>query len=391
MTADPGGVDGLGICLVGPAWPHRGGISHYNTCLALEASRRHDVRVIGYSRLYPKMFFPGRTQFDESESSHMVDSERLIDSVNPLTWVRAGWSIARGRPDLTVVQWWHPYFAPAVTKICSMVRLFSSSRIVFICHNVVPHEGSPAARLMSAAAFRTAHGFIVQSSDDREHLLEIRRNAEVIVRPHPIYDFFRTGDTTREEARRAIGAGEGPLILFFGYIRPYKGLRYLLEAMPAITRRTGARLLVVGEFYEDSAPYLDLVEELGIAGVVDFVDRYVGNEEVERYFTAADLVALPYVTATQSGIAQIALAFDRPMVATDVGGLPEVVAEEKTGFLVPPEDPGALASAAVRFFEEGWARRMERHFDSEKRRFSWEVMVGALEEMYASTGGRARG
>ncbi len=371
----------LRICLVGPAYPYRGGISHYNTCLAAELMKRHEVRVINYSRLYPSFLFPGKTQYDESSEAHSVSSSRLIDSINPLSWVRTGFHIASQKPDLVIVQWWHPYFAPAISKICSIVRLVCRGKIIFICHNVVPHEQSPIDRILSRIAFWTAHGFLVQSGEDRDNLLKIKRKAAVAVHPHPIYDFFVKSGLSKEDAGGAIGATGRPMILFFGYIRPYKGLRYLIEAMPAIRKEIDCELLVVGEFYEDSGPYRGLVSSLNLGDSVRFVDRYVGNEEVEAFFTASDLVILPYVSATQSGIAQIALAFNRPVIVTGVGGLPEVVSEGKTGFIVPPEDPESIASAAVRFFKEEWAVKMAPHFEEQRKRFSWSSMVSAIEEL----------
>ncbi len=370
----------LRICLVGPAPPYRGGISHYNTCLAKELMKKHEVVMINYSRLYPEFLFPGKTQYDKSENALQVESKRLIDSINPFSWLWAGFHIAGLKPDVTIVQWWHPCFAPALAKICGIIRFLRRGKVVFICHNVLPHEHSPVDRVLSKLAFLGVHGFVVQSRKDKAKLLAMKRNARVISHPHPIYDFFRTGQLDVTEAKRKIGQPERPLLLFFGYIRPYKGLVHLIRAMPAIREATGARLLVVGEFYEDSTPYYDLVSRLGLSDHVSFVDRYVGNEEVGLYFTASDLVVLPYNSATQSGIAQIALAFDRPMIVTDVGGLPEVVSQEKTGFIVSPSDPRAIAGAVTRFFLEGWAEKMAPNFEAEKARFSWETMVSVLEE-----------
>jgi glycosyltransferase involved in cell wall biosynthesis len=369
---------------VGPAWPYRGGISHYNTSLARQLAIEHDVCVLNYSRLYPGFLFPGKTQYDESDSEYRVDSDRIIDSINPFTWIRAGIRAARLKSGLTIVQWWHPYFAPAIVTICSLLKILSRTKIIFICHNVVPHETSPLDRLLSSAAFLTAHAFIVQSEEDRGNLLKIRKKAAVVRHPLPIFDFFKAGEMSREEARAGIGEAEGPLLLFFGLIRPYKGLKHLIEAMPAIAERTGARLLVVGEFYEDSAPYFDLARSLGVSDRIVFVDRYVANEEVGVFFAAADLVMLPYITATQSAIAQVAVAFDRPMIATRVGGLPEVITEGRTGFLVPPSDPGAMADAVARFFEEGWGERMAPCFEEEKKRFSWASLAGEIGDLYSS-------
>jgi glycosyltransferase involved in cell wall biosynthesis len=384
MTED-NGKQALRICLVGPAYPYRGGISHYNTCLARELAKQYDVHVVNYSRLYPAFLFPGKTQYDDSDSAMRMESARIIDSMNPFTWVRAGFHIAGLRPDVVIMQWWHPYFAPALFKIGQILRMMRRGTILFICHNVVPHERSMLDRILSRLAFYVAHGFLVQSGEDRDNLVRMRKGAQIVVHPLPLFDFFKRGELTKWQARERLGVDSHPLILFFGYIRAYKGLRYLLEAMPRIHERTGARLMVVGEFYEDSTPYTGLVERSGLQTIVTFVDRYVGNEEVEAYFMACDLVVLPYVSATQSGIVQISLSFDRPVVVTRVGGLPEVVAEGKTGFIVPPEDPGSIAGAVIRFFEEGWGARMKPYFAEEKKRFSWSEVAISLMRLIAAT------
>jgi glycosyltransferase involved in cell wall biosynthesis len=381
------GTETRRVCLIGPTYPYRGGISHYNTCLMRELAKDREVRAINFSRLYPGFLFPGKTQLDESSRPLTAESERLIDSLNPFTWIRAGVRAARMKPDLVLIQWWHPFFAPLVFTIAAVLKLARRGRIICICHNVLPHEQSLVDRSLAALAFSLADAFLVQSREDCEKLLRIRKGARVAVHPHPIYDFFGTGNLSKAEARRGAGAGEGPLILFFGYVRSYKGLSCLIEAMPLIREKVPATLLVVGEFYEDRAPYDELVARLALGDAVRFVDRYVGNEEVERYFVASDLVILPYLSATQSGIVQIAIAFDRPVVVTAVGGLPEAVASERTGFVVPPRDPAALARAVIRFFEEGWGERMAPFFAEEKKRFSWSAMVGAIDEVARRTGG----
>jgi len=369
------------LCLIGPTYPYRGGISHYNTCLIAELARSCEVRAINFSRLYPDFLFPGKTQLDESRRPLAAESERIIDSINPFTWIRAGVHAARMRPDLTLVQWWHPFFAPAFFTVSAVLKCMRRGKIIFICHNVLPHETSVVDRMLVGLAFALADGFLVQSREDREKLMGIRRNAPVTVHPHPIYDFFDTGNLTKETARGRIGVESGALLLFFGYIRGYKGLAYLIEAMPLVREKLPAKLLVVGEFYEDSRPYRQLVGRLGLDDAVRFEDRYVANEEVETFFVASDLVILPYVSATQSGIVQIALAFDRPVIVTEVGGLPEAVAPERTGFVVPPRDPAALARAIVRFFDEGWSARMAPFFAEEKKRFSWASMVEAVHRL----------
>ena len=374
------------FCLIGPSYPYRGGISHYNTRLAIELAERYDVHSVNFSRLYPDFLFPGKTQYDESGSPLEAPSVRLVDSINPFTWIRAGFHVARKRPDVVLVQWWHPFFAPAIFTICLIVRMMRRTRILFLCHNVMPHETSPLDQFLSRIAFSIADSFLVQSREDRDNLLRIKKRPRVALNPHPIYDFFEKAGLTRDEARQKIGAGEDRLILFFGYIRPYKGMKFLLEAMPEIRDKTGAGLLVVGEFYEPSDPYLEIVRRSGVVDAVRFVDRYVGNEEVEAFFTASDVVVLPYVTATQSGIAQIAIFFDRPVIVTGVGGLPEVVTQGRTGFVVPPSDADAIAKAVIEFYDGGWAGRMEPHFADERKRFSWTGLVSSLEGLVGQGG-----
>ncbi len=369
------------VCHIGPTYPYRGGIAHYGTCLMRELARDREVRAINFSRLYPGFLFPGKTQLDESGRPFTASSERLIDSLNPFTWVRAGLRAAGMKPSLVVMQWWHPFFAPAYFTIAAVLRLARRGPVIYVCHNVLPHEKSLVDRMLAGLAFALPDAFMVQSREDLAKLARLRRGARAAVHPHPIYDFFATGGLSKAEARRLAEEPDGPLVLFFGYIRGYKGLSYLIEAMRLVRERVPARLLVVGEFYEDRAPYDALVARLGLGEAVRFVDRYVGNEEVERYFVASDLVILPYVSATQSGIVQIAFAFDRPVVVTEVGGLPEAVAPGKTGFVVPPRDPAALAGAIARFFGEGWGERMAPFFAAEKERFSWSAMVRSLDEL----------
>lgn len=363
------------VCLVGPAYPYRGGIAHFTTLLAREFSHDHDVLVINFTRLYPSVFFPGKTQFDESEAPIDVPSERIIDSINPLTAFSAARRISRFSPDLVIFQWWHPFFAVAFAGINFFLRRMRHGPILYLCHNVLPHESSVVDRTLSRIGFAGADGFLVQSQEDSGRLRSIlgpslggKRSA---VHPHPIYDVFRTGKIGREEARRTLGIS-GRVALFFGYIRPYKGVRILLEAFAKVVKEVEITLLIVGEFYEERQPYDTLIDELGIGDYIRVIDRYVPNEEVETYFEAADLVVLPYLSATQSGIVQVAYAFDKPVIVTTVGGLPDVVQDGKTGFVVPPGDPEALAGAVITFFLENRGADMAAGVADIKERFSWK-------------------
>jgi glycosyltransferase involved in cell wall biosynthesis len=365
------------VCLVGPSYPYRGGISHFTQMLAREFATAHDVTVINFSRLYPAALFPGRTQFDESDSPLAIESRRLVDSVDPFSWRRAADAVVEFDADIVVFQWWHPFFAPAFRSMCGRIRRRGRSRIVYLCHNVLPHESSPVDRMLVRWGMSRAHGFVVQSREDGRTLASLLPGAVVEFNPMPVFDLFASGAPDRDDARRRLDV-DGRVVLFFGLVRPYKGLRTLLRAFAIARKDLDATLLVVGEFYEPRAPYDALIASLGLESCVRVVDRYVPNEEVGAYFRAADVVVLPYLSATQSAIVQTAYSFGTPVVVTSVGGLPDVVADADTGFVVPPEAPDALAAAMVRFFAEDAGPRMRAQIAARADEFSWRACADAI-------------
>ena len=240
--------------------------------------------------------------------------------------------------------------------------------------------------MLTRLALRFVDYFLVMSDVVRADLLRFRPDAKFRQVAHPVYDFFNQGGLDREESRARLGIREDRVILFFGYVRAYKGLMYLIDAMPAVLERLDVRLLIVGEFYDDREPYMDRIERLGLGERISVFDEYVPNEEVGTYFSAADAVVLPYVSATQSGIVQIAYAFDKPVIITDVGGLPEVVLDGKTGLVVPPQDSDRLAQAILRFYEEGLEEPLSSGVRAEKHRYSWDGIVQAIETLTSSPG-----
>lgn len=372
------------ICLVGPAYPYRGGIAHFTAMLSREFGKHNDVRIVGFNRLYPAFLFPGRTQYDESDSPLRVESDRLIDSIAPWTYLRAARRVTGFAPDVVVFQWWQPFFAPAFRTMCWWLRRKTSARIVFVCHNVLPHESSMIDRSLTRLGLGGAHAFVVQSREDGERLRELMPNARFAFNPLPVFDLFNRSRHTRESARETIGV-DGRVLLFFGLIRRYKGLDILLRAFARCADRIDATLLVVGEFYEDRRPYDRMLDDLRIRSRVRVVDSYVPDEEVEAYFRAADVAVLPYRSATQSAIVQTAFSFEKPVIVTAVGGLPDVVDDGRTGFVVPPEDPEALADAIERFFAESRSAEMERNIAAAADRFSWrrctEVLLATAGEI----------
>ena len=365
------------ICIVGPAHPYRGGISHFTQMLARAFQRSHEVRIVSYSRLYPSLLFPGRTQYDEGGALVQVEALRRIDSVNPLSYGRAARAVWEFEPDLVVVKWWHPFFAPALRAIVSAVKRRSKAPVVFLCHNVLPHEGSQAATVLARWGLRAADAYLVQSREDLATLQRIVPHVVAEVHPHPTYTQFAASTVTRAQARARLGV-DGRVLLFFGLVRPYKGVDDLLRAFALLPAEPRTTLYVVGEFYEARERYHRLLRSLGIEERVRVVDRYVPDAEVATYFMAADLVVLPYTSASQSGIAQTAFAFERPVVVTAVGGLPDVVEDGVTGYVVPPRNPEALASAINRYFAGDAASRMPQAIRANAPRFTWDGCAQAL-------------
>src|SRR6056297_3008020 len=338
--------------LIGPTYPFRGGISHYTTLLYEHLKNRHEVRFFSFKRQYPGWLFPGKSDIDPSQAHISVPgAERVIDSVNPATWLKTAREIIKYDPDAVVLPWWVSFWAPQFMVMAGLVKRYSRARIVFVCHNVVAHESTLLDKIATRMVLGLGDGFLVHSDADRRNLLQMLPEAKVCKRFHPTYDVFQFAGFDRDECRRQLGVG-GNVLLFFGFVREYKGLKYLLAAMPEILQQVPVTLLVVGEFWKDKAGYLDVIRELGIGDNVTIVDEYIPNEAVGKYFAAADLVVQPYVSATGSGVVQVAYGFERPVVATDVGCLPEIVEHGRTGYVIPPASSKSIADAVVSFFEE---------------------------------------
>ncbi|MEN3038279.1 MAG: glycosyltransferase [Candidatus Kryptonium sp.] len=368
------------IIIVGPVYPYRGGIAHFTGLLYKNlVNKNHDVKIFNFKRLYPKFLFPGKTQFEPSIAIEKIESERIIDSINPLNWLVTALKIIKQKPDLVVFKYWLPFLAPCYGTISAIVKFFSTSKIVFICHNITPHEKFPLANLLTKFAFLFPDRFIVQSDAVENDLLKLKPSASYKKVFHPVYEIFGEA-IDKNEARKILGIRpDEKVLLFFGYIRPYKGLDILLKAMRYILSKFQVKLFVVGEFYENPERYFKIVEEEGINDFVVFRNEYIPNDEVKVYFSACDLVVLPYLSATQSGIVQIAYNFNKPVVATNVGGLPEVVQDGITGFITEPS-PEKLSDAIINFFSQNFAETFSKNIQTEKRKFSWENLINALTE-----------
>lgn len=370
------------IALIGPTYPFRGGIAHYTTLLYKHLKKPHEVRFFAFERQYPGWLFPGRSDRDPSLTPILEPGAlRVIDSLNPATWLRTAREIVRGNFDAVVLPWWVSFWAPQFLAIVLYVKQHSRAKIFFICHNVVAHESKAYDRLLTRLVLKTGDGFLVHSLEDENNLRDMIPDARICRRFHPTYDAFGGVGPDAGTCRESLGVS-GHILLFFGFVREYKGLKYLLFAMPAILAEIPVTLLLVGEFWKDKAVYLRMIEDLGIERQVRIIDRYVPNEDVGRYFTAADLVVQPYVSATGSGVVQMAFGFNKPVVATAVGSLPEIVEHGETGFLVPAGDASAISQAVVRFFREDNALIFSENIRNRQYRFSWDHLVSGLESLF---------
>lgn len=333
------------ITIVGPAYPLRGGIAHHVYLLHRSLTERgHSVQVVSFSRLYPGLLFPGKSPIDSSRLKLDPGALPLLDSTNPVTWFRAAGAIKSFAPDAVIIEWWHPFFAPLVGVLGRLLKKSRKPRahLVIECHNIFPHERTPLDRALVSFALSPAARFITHSQSDRKELLALLpgRTVEVSALPSP-EEFRRPGGRERD----------GRTLLFFGLVRKYKGLDVLLAAAAKARARVDCRLIVAGEFYDPVEKYLALIDDYDLREHVTLEDRYIPNEEVSGLFERADVLVLPYLSATQSGVAQVALANGLPIIASRTGGLQEIVADGVNGLLVPPGDSDALARAIIDYFE----------------------------------------
>lgn len=371
------------IVLVGPAHPFRGGIAQFTTHLFQQLSATHRVELISFSRQYPSLLFPGRTQFDESKTALQVPASSMLDSISPLSWLKTAAHIVKLQPRAVVFMQWTSFFAPAYGTIVRRIKARLEARIVFLCHNLFPHEPSPLDRMLTRYGLSGVEGILALSEAVARDARKFLPNAAIRRGHLPVMEMFPPLPSAAE-ARRKFGIAPDELsLLFFGHIRAYKGLSFLLRAMPLILKKRTCRLLIAGEFYEPKNQYERLIRELKIDAAVSIVDRYLPNEEVPEVFAAADLCILPYVSATQSGVAKVAYGFDKPVIITNVGGLAEEVVDGETGYVVPPQSPEALAAAVERFCGDRQNHDFVTAVKKFRERFSWETLLGALEELMA--------
>lgn len=367
------------FCVVGPTYPFRGGIAHYTTLLVRHLRERHQVVFYSYSRQYPQWIFPGSTKPDPSTSVLTEECDKTIDPFNPLTWLQTARLIVAEKPDVLLLQWWTPFWFPLLLTI-SLAARRAGIPILYICHQMIEPDSSKVELLVARPALRLGNAFIVVSQNDLATVQQLVGDKPIRLGHHPLYDGFPRHGFSRAEARTMLNVNQDePLILFFGFVRRYKGLRYVLEAMRQLAQPP--RLLIAGEFWEEEALYRDLITQAGLEKQVIIHNRYIPNEEIEQYFVAADALILPYLSGSQSGVGMIAMNYEVPIIATSIGGLAETIRQGETGLIVPPADSAAIAAAIERYFHENLSRPFRVAIAEGRSRLSWDALIQIIEEM----------
>lgn len=364
------------IVLIGPVYPFKTGLSYYVSLLYRQLKQNNEVKMLSYTMQYPKLLYKKPQKDYEDDVLKIVEAEYRLHTANPVNWLCTASYINKYKPDVVIFQWLHPYFAPCYWTLEKLIR--KETKVLFICHNVFPHERFPMDRWLTKVALKPADYYITHSKSDAEDLKSIIKNPDVRVTVHPAYNFFKQKNMVKEEARKILGINkEEKVILFFGLVREYKGLKHLLNAMKLL-KEMQVKLLIAGDFAGARAAYDAIISNNNIKEVVKIYDEHIPIGEVEKFFAACDLVVLPYESATQSGVIQVAYSFNKPVLATRVGGLPDVVINGETGYLVEPQNPEQIADAIIDFYTKNRAEAFMDGIEREKYRYSWEQMENVI-------------
>ena len=369
------------IVIIGPAHPLRGGLATFDQRLAREfMDQGHECSIYSFSLQYPSFLFPGKTQYSDEPAPENITIHSVINSVNPFNWISIGKRLQNERPDVIVVRFWLPFMGPALGTILRRVKKNKHTKVICIADNVIPHEKRPGDKSFTRYFLKSCDAFITMSEKVMADLRKFQPARPAKLVSHPLYDNF--GEIiSKSAARKHLGLPENEnIILFFGFIRKYKGLDLLFDAISHLKNQKlqsiNFKLLVAGEFYEDDKPYKDQLQKLGIQDMLYLRTSFIADSDVKYYLCAADAVIQPYRNATQSGVTPLAYHFERPMIVTNVGGLPALVPDRKAGLVVAPE-PAAIANGIREFYQLG-EEYFIPHLRNEKKKYSWEEMVKAI-------------
>jgi glycosyltransferase involved in cell wall biosynthesis len=369
------------VIIIGPAHPLRGGLASYDERLAREfIAQGYDTTIYTFSLQYPSFLFPGTTQYSSEPAPIDIPIKVSINSVNPLNWLKVGNELKKIKPDIIVVRYWLPFIGPCLGTILRKVKKNNHTKVVCIADNVIPHEKRVGDTAFTKYFLKPIDAFVTMSDKVLIDLKKFASAKPAQFVPHPLYDNF--GERiTKEEARRHLGISENDkIILFFGFIRKYKGLDILLDTVKDLKSQIpDLKLLIAGEFYEDRKKYMDQIDELGIKDNLILHTDFIPDSEVKYYLCAADCVVQPYRNATQSGVTPLAYHFEVPMIVTNVGGLPSLVPDRKVGLVAEP-DSHDIANKVIEYFQLG-ENYFLPHLREEKKKYSWSNMTKAIVDL----------
>ena len=371
------------IIILGTAHPYRGGLASFNERLAIQfLNEGHETEIRTFTMQYPGFLFPGKTQFTLNPSPKGIKISRVLNSVNPLNWIKTGRDIKKEGPDILIIKYWNPFMAPAFGAVARIVRKNKKTRVICIFDNVISHERKFGESFLTAFFTGSIDGAIVMSKSVGADLSRFRVNIPVNYNPHPLFDNYGVQLSEIEALKKLNLHEDYSYLLFFGFIREYKGLDILLEAFSDTRlRNRNLKLIVAGEFYEDEGPYKEIARKNNLGEEVIFFDRYINEDEVAAFFSVADIVVQPYKSATQSGVTQIAYQYEKPMLVTSVGGLSELVPDGKCGYVVNPE-PNAIAEAIIDFYNNDRKNQFLDGIKVQKEKFTWDKLTGSILDIY---------
>ncbi|MCP4552373.1 MAG: glycosyltransferase [Bacteroidetes bacterium] len=372
----------LKIVIVGSAYPYRGGLAAFNERIAQAYIQQdHEVEIETFTLQYPSFLFPGKTQFSSEPEPDNLKIERSVNSINPISWYKVGRKIRNKNPDIVIMKFWIPFMAPCFGTIAKVIKKDKKIKLISIIDNVIPHEKHIGDRWLATYFVKYIDGFIAMSKSVLAELKTFDTIKPKLFFPHPLYDQFGTSISKMQASKNLFLDEKFNYLLFFGFIRDYKGLDLALKAMSdKRIKKLPIKLIVAGEYYTNSKPYEDLIEELDIKDHLILVNDFIPDSKVVDYFCIADIIVQPYKSATQSGVTQIAYHFEKPMIVTDVGGLSEIVPHEKVGYIVG-QNPIEIADSILRFYQEKKEKEFIINIKEEKKKYSWEGMLKAIDQL----------
>ena len=368
------------VIIIGPAHPYRGGIANFNNSLADAFFKNgDDIEILSFKLQYPSFLFPGKTQYESSDPPKNIKIKSIINSINPFNWFNVAREINRKNPDFVIIRYWLPFMGPCLGSIARLLN--KKIKILAITDNIIPHEKRFGDFFLTKYFVSSCDAFVTLSASVLEDLTHFTKSKNKKFTPHPIYDTFGE-KIDKSVAKKNLELNiNDKYLLFFGFVRKYKGLDLMLHAMSdQRIKELGVKLIVAGEFYDNIDFYLDLINELDIDSNIILKSDFIEERDVKNYFCASDMITQTYRTATQSGVTQIAYHFERPMLVTDVGGLAEIVPHKKVGY-VTTQEPKIIADAIVDFYTNNRELDFEKNTKTEKLKFSWQNLIHTIEDL----------